>query len=278
MVASSCVRLCAGLMLALIIAACAPFEPKRTAVSDFRPPVHDGPIIIMPAPVQPITPVIAAKPVFMLTGQQVMPPMGFVGFCLRVRSECTGGTDEPLPFALTPKRRAELVGVNAAVNALPEVSDKTLYRLDEIWTYARDRGGDCEDLALEKRRRLMALGWPADALLMATGKDQHDEGHAVLIATTAEGDFVLDNRESKVRLWTEASYRWLTRQSRERPFVWLSIDEPHFSLRPIAFFPPLNSPASFLDQTITVSLTTAPSVLSASLEERQEHLPPELRK
>ena len=123
----------------------------------------------------------------------------------------------------------------------------------------------------------MALGWPADALLMATAKDQDNEGHAVLIAATAGGDFVLDNRDAKVRLWSDAPYRWLTRQSRERPFVWLSIDAPHFALHPIASFPPLGRPAPFLDQTIMASLTKMPSS-SASSEATQARQPPEFRK
>ncbi|MGV8995341.1 MAG: transglutaminase-like cysteine peptidase [Parvibaculaceae bacterium] len=166
-------------------------------MSDLTPTVGGGAIIIA-APALPVIP--AAKSAFMPTGQQVLPPMGYIGFCMETRTECEGGTDEPLPFALTPQRRAELERVNAEVNALPEINDKNLYHREEYWTYASGKGGDCEDFALEKRRRLMALGWPKDALLLATGKDLQNEGHAVLVAATASGDFVLDNREPHVRL------------------------------------------------------------------------------
>lgn len=275
-------RLCAGLSLATVLVACVSVEPRETAASDFKPPVPRA-FKFEPAPararIDATRMVVVAKPLYMPTGQQVMPPMGYIGYCLHERSDCAGGTDEPLPFALTPQRRAELGAVNAAVNALPEMSDKDLYGRDEVWTYASTRGGDCEDLVLEKRRRLTRLGWPADALLIATGRNENNEGHAVLIAATASGDFVLDNRDPHIRLWSEVSYHWLTRQSRERPFVWVSLDEPHFSLHPIAYFPPLGRPAPFLDQTIMVSLTKEPSSASSvSSQATQARQLPELRK
>lgn len=183
-----------------------------------------------------------------------MPPFGFIEFCLSHVDECSGGTDAPAPIVATAARWRELHDVNQSVNALMEISDKDLYGREEIWTYADDRGGDCEDLALEKRRRLIALGWPADAVLLATAWDALGAGHAVLIVTLTDGDYVLDNRAPDIRLWSETHYHWRSRQSRIRPFVWLNVDKTRLAATPAAHYPPLGQRAAFLSVSITASL------------------------
>ncbi len=190
----------------------------------------------------------------MPTAQQVMPPFGYIGFCMDHISECSGGTDEPELFTLDEARQGEMESINTAVNALPEVEDIALYGRNEFWTYAETRGGDCEDLALEKRRRLMAIGWPADAVLIATTRDRNGEGHAVLIATTDKGDFVLDNRDRNIKLWSQTDYQWRARQSRKRPFIWLNADATKFAETPAASYPPLGRTAPFLEASVTASL------------------------
>tara|TARA_R110000868_G_C10905500_1_gene764594 strand:- start:929 stop:1648 length:720 start_codon:yes stop_codon:yes gene_type:complete len=195
-----------------------------------------------------------AVALFMPTAQQVVPPLGYIGFCMDHISDCSGGTDDPALFTLDETRRGEMEAVNAAVNALPEIADIALYGREEFWTFADARGGDCEDLALEKRRRLMALGWPADAVLMATARDRDGDGHAVLIAATDKGDFVLDNQTGDIRLWSQTPYRWRARQSRLRPFIWLNTDATKFAALPAAHYPPLGRTASFLEASVTASL------------------------
>lgn len=191
----------------------------------------------------------------MPTAQQVVPPFGFIEFCLSHVRDCSGGTDEPALFVLDDAKRREMEAVNAAVNMLPELSDMALHGRSEFWTYAGTIGGDCEDLALEKRRRLIALGWPADAALIATAKDRSGDGHAVLIASTDQGDFVLDNRTSDIKLWSRTNYKWRARQSRRRPYVWLNIDATKFAATPVADYPPTERGVPFINMTVTASLT-----------------------
>lgn len=190
----------------------------------------------------------------MPVAQQVVPPFGYISFCMDHISECSGGTDEAALFTLDETRRIEMSAINAAVNALPEREDIARYGRNEFWAFADAKGGDCEDLALEKRRRLMALGWPADALLMATTQNRNGEGHAVLIAATDKGDFVLDNRESDIKLWSQTNYQWRARQSRKRPFIWLNADATKFAALPAADYPPLGRTAPFLEASVTASL------------------------
>jgi predicted transglutaminase-like cysteine proteinase len=105
---------------------------------------------------------------------------------------------------------AAMSRINNEVNAATRyVSDPALYGTPELWTCA-DGEGDCEDYALEKRRRLLACGFGRDALRLAVVFTETEEGrrrldlkrqgldwpgdHAVLIVRVPEGDYILDNR------------------------------------------------------------------------------------
>jgi predicted transglutaminase-like cysteine proteinase len=102
-------------------------------------------------------------------------------------------------------------------------TDSEIYGVNELWTIPSDRG-DCEDFALLKRRLLMERGWPASSLLMTVVRDEKNEGHAILTARTTQGDFVLDNKNEEVRLWTQTPYHYVMRQSYINPRVWVSLD------------------------------------------------------
>lgn len=220
----------------------------------------------------------------MPTAQQVLPPFGYIDFCVRHPADCQGGTDAPLRMQLTSARWAELAAVNDAVNALPEISDEDNYGVGEHWAYATTRGGDCEDITLEKRRRLLALGWPAETLLITTAQND-GKGHALLTVVTDLGDFVLDNQSRSIRLWSDAPYHWRARQSRERPYIWVNADATKFAAMPRPVFPPVGRGAPYMatGATMTASLsettlrdTPAPQSLtmraSASLPTTPERL------
>ena len=96
----------------------------------------------------------------------------------------------------------------------------------DSWDYPTDGKGDCEDYALLKRRMLVEAGFPRTALLMAVVKDQHGDGHSVLMARTSHGDFVLDNLVDEIKPWTRTSYRFVKRQSQDNQNVWVSIGAP----------------------------------------------------
>lgn len=161
---------------------------------------------------------------FMRVYGPTLPPFGFVSFCERHPAECRQGSFEEARFELTDERRAELDHVNRAVNRLIEpATDQEIYGIAEYWTIPMSRG-DCEDYALLKRQVLMQRGWPASALLMTVVRDEKGEGHAILTARTAKGDFIMDNKFDEVKLWHTVDYIYIMRQSYINPKVWVSLD------------------------------------------------------
>ncbi len=155
---------------------------------------------------------------------QAAPPYGFVDFCARTPDECAGGSAEPLRFSASPQRLAELDDINRVVNnSIEPATDLELYGVEEYWTLPVIKG-DCEDYALLKRHLLIKRGWPVGSLLMTVVKDEKGEGHAILTARTAQGDFILDNKASGVLPWYRTPYEFVMRQSYLNPRVWMSLD------------------------------------------------------
>jgi predicted transglutaminase-like cysteine proteinase len=155
---------------------------------------------------------------------RTLPPIGFVEFCARNKEQC-----EPMGSSrrtsLSEAGWTILRKVNADVNSSIEpVSDQDLYAVPERWDYPVD-AGDCEDYVLLKKRYLEERAFPAESLLIAVVLDEAGEGHAVLMVTTDQGDFVLDNRRSEVLRWSETSYRFLKRQSQEDPRIWMALSQ-----------------------------------------------------
>jgi predicted transglutaminase-like cysteine proteinase len=98
--------------------------------------------------------------------------------------------------------------------------------LVEKWSYPDDGYGDCEDYVLLKRRMLMEAGWPREALLITVVRDRKGDGHAVLTVKTDQGEFILDNQNEDIVLWSEAGYRFVKRQSQSDPNAWVSLGDP----------------------------------------------------
>jgi predicted transglutaminase-like cysteine proteinase len=152
------------------------------------------------------------------------PPYGFVRFCENNPQDCAPQRIEDVRFQPTPERLSELDEVNRWANhAVAPATDQEIYGVSENWTYPVDRG-DCEDYALLKQKMLLARGWPKSSLLLTVVRDEKGEGHAVLTARTAQGDFVLDNKVDDVRLWSASGYYFIMRQSYLDPRVWVSLD------------------------------------------------------
>lgn len=162
-------------------------------------------------------PAQAAMP--MPTGALVPPPGGFILFCARHMQECSGSVASPAAVELTAERRAQLDEVQARVNAAIQYRDDPQH----VWDYPVNGTGDCNKYALEKRRELIELGWPRDALLLTTAMTEHDEAHLVLVVRTSAGDLVLDSRLAQVVDWTRLPYRWLAQQSPESPALWVNV-------------------------------------------------------
>ena len=162
---------------------------------------------------------------FMRVYGPTLPPYGFVRFCESNPRECASpAAMEDTRFNATGARFSELDEINRHVNKTIEpVSDLELYGETERWTIPTTKG-DCEDYALLKRKLLIARGWPVSSLLMTVVRDEKGEGHAILTARTAQGDFVLDNKSDEIKVWHRTAYAFVMRQSFLDPRVWVSLD------------------------------------------------------
>jgi len=57
-----------------------------------------------------------------------------------------------------------------------------------------------------------------------SGARRAGEGHAILTARTAQGDFILDNKTDEIKVWHRTRYDFVMRQSYLNPRVWMSLD------------------------------------------------------
>lgn len=166
-----------------------------------------------------------ARPIiFAAIGAVTKPPSGWLQFCAENPGECRAPTEAPRDVVLTPDLLQQLFQINSFVNdRVKWTSDLELYGKAEYWAYPLDRG-DCEDIALLKRRMLAAAGWPIGALLMTVVDDpsENSERHAVLTVRTDRGEFILDNQTPEILFWYETNYRYLVRQSTANPNVWVA--------------------------------------------------------
>ena len=56
-------------------------------------------------------------------------------------------------------------------------------------------------------------------------RDKKEKGHAVLTVVTDQGDFILDNQNEDILLWSKTGYRFVKRQSQSNPNVWVSLGD-----------------------------------------------------
>lgn len=107
----------------------------------------------------------------------------------------------PTPYSLAKS-------VNHEVNESTSYrSDLSLYQRAEHWEPAAGEG-DCEDYALAKRAALLKAGADLDDLRLATCWCEDGGYHAVLVVTTDEGEFVLDNRYQDPMPRQLLPYKW----------------------------------------------------------------------
>jgi len=167
------------------------------------------------------------RPLFIAVGATTSAPIGWVQFCIEYDPECKTKPSMPRDVVLSVQAWKDLVRVNRWVNAnIRPITDLEHWGVVERWNYPDDGYGDCEDYALEKRRMLMEVGWPRQALLMTVVRDQNGDGHAVLTVKTDKGEFILDNQRDDVLLWSDTGYRFVKRQSQSDSNVWVSLGEP----------------------------------------------------
>ena len=151
-------------------------------------------------------------------------PIGWIDFCTSNEGECATTPSAPRDIVLTAKAFKDLASVNRYVNeSIKPMTDLEHWGTIEKWSYPDDGYGDCEDYVLLKRRMLIRSGWPRETLLVTVVRDQKDEGHAVLTVTTNKGDYILDNQNKDILLWSDTGYRFVKRQSQSNPDVWVSL-------------------------------------------------------
>jgi predicted transglutaminase-like cysteine proteinase len=159
-------------------------------------------------------------------GQETRAPIGWMEFCNEIPQDCRGSTAAPRDIVLTQTAWRDLLRVNQWVNEnVKPMTDMDHWGVVERWSYPTDGYGDCEDYVLQKRKMLIDAGWPREALLITVVRDKHGDGHAVLTVKTDKGEFVLDNQNEDVLLWTETGYRFVKRQSQNDVNIWVSLGD-----------------------------------------------------
>jgi len=128
---------------------------------------------------------------------------------------------------LLPSQYQLLTRVNSLVNrVIRPTTDKDYYGVEDYWVapgLSDGVAGDCEDYALEKWTLLRQQGFPAGAMSLAMVSVPEDKQHVVLIVTTTDGDYILDNLSTWVKPWTQTYYSWLTRQGPDDDLKWFSL-------------------------------------------------------
>ncbi len=167
------------------------------------------------------------RPLFISVGQTVKAPIGWTEFCVEYDPECKTKPSQPRDVVLSVRALKDLERVNQYVNThVKPMTDMEHWGVVERWNYPDDGYGDCEDYVLQKRRMLMQAGWPREALLITVVRDKHGDGHAILTVKTDKGEYILDNQNDQILLWSDTGYRFVKRQSQSDPNVWVSLGAP----------------------------------------------------
>jgi predicted transglutaminase-like cysteine proteinase len=166
------------------------------------------------------------RPLFIGLGASARAPIGWVEFCGEHPRDCDSRILEARDVVLTTKAWKDLLRINKQVNdQIKPMTDLDHWGVVERWSYPDDGYGDCEDYVLLKRKMLMQAGWPRQALLITVVRDLKGEGHAVLTVKTDKGEFILDNQEDAVLLWSETGYRFVKRQSQTDQNQWVALGD-----------------------------------------------------
>ena len=151
------------------------------------------------------------------------PTPAWIAFCAQMPEECAYDASEPARIVLDQATWKAIVEINERVNdTIIPVTDQDHWGVADRWDYPDDGLGDCEDIQLLKRRLLTEKGLPHRALRMTVVIDELGAGHAVLMARTDRGDFILDNKRKAVLPWQETGYRYVKREGSDNAaWVWL---------------------------------------------------------
>jgi predicted transglutaminase-like cysteine proteinase len=164
-------------------------------------------------------------------------PTGWSDFCKRYAGECSHVDYQSPPqlIHLNAKMWKTLKSVNDTWNRIiVSASDIDHWGAIDQWdlvdaSEGQDHRGDCEDFALSKRKTLIErYGVPATAVLVTVVQMNERELHAILVARTDRGDFVLDNMASEVLAWDQAyaPNKYVKQLSAYNEDEWRTITQP----------------------------------------------------
>ena len=136
----------------------------------------------------------------------------YTAFCHRNPADCDLSGPDVIVFDQETEHTVRLVNrmVNRQIGFMLDIEQ---YGEEEFWTYPRSGWGDCEDLALEKRARLVRQGLPRGALRLAIVL--HRErliSHCVLTVESSAGTYVLDSFSDAVLPWFASPYYFEARE------------------------------------------------------------------
>jgi predicted transglutaminase-like cysteine proteinase len=176
-------------------------------------------LLLLPVASEPIQPVERAVPIG-----------AWIRFCQKQPQECQIDRAQPTKIPLTPQVWATLIRVNEHANSVVlGVTDKDHWGVVDRWDYPDDGMGDCEDIQLLKRKLLVEAGLPHRALRMTVVIDEEGQGHAVLMARTDRGDYILDNKSDGVLPWRRTGYTFVKREGANGP-AWVALGDQPASL------------------------------------------------
>lgn len=130
-------------------------------------------------------------------------------------------------------------GINQSINArIKPMEDEEAFGQVDYWTLPLSDGpravGNCKHYALEKRKALVEAGFSVDALSIAIVETPWGETHAVLVVSTDQGDYILDNLTPWIKAWREVSYHWIERQVPGQPLRWAMLAPPTKLPQPVS--------------------------------------------
>jgi len=139
-------------------------------------------------------------------------PRPWSRFCAKYRGQCDTPDDNRYEIRLDDDKLAVLGRINKRVNAdIRYETDQSQWGVDDQYDLPITGRGDCEDIALQKRKLLIQAGFPARALLL-TVVEWRGSGHAVLTVVTDHGDLLLDNHTDSIKTFDDIDYKLIQRQ------------------------------------------------------------------
>lgn len=156
--------------------------------------------------------------------KRTLAPSGFYRLCKdKVLSVCKGSdgilrTGEDGKVLMNSRLFTDLQSVNLQVNVAIRPEAEQAGSQDN-WQVNLNKG-DCEDYALTKKAKLVAMGWPSNALLITIVDTEFGERHAVLTVATNRGDYLLDNLLKKVINVEISKYKFISRQGAKGGYSW----------------------------------------------------------